>query len=45
MNNRSWMNWIRRAALAALAAIPGLCCTYSVSVPPIPAAGGVVYGW
>jgi hypothetical protein len=30
-------------ALAALAAIPGLSCTYSVSVPAIPANGGYVY--
>ena len=43
MNKQSLMNCIRAAALAALAAIPGLSCTYSVSVPAIPATGGYVY--
>jgi hypothetical protein len=46
MNKKSLMNLIRAAALAALAAIPGMCqCSYSVSInsnSPIPAAGGVV---
>ena len=39
----STMNWIRLAAFAALAAIPGLSCTYSASVPAIPSGGGYVY--
>ena len=43
MNKQSLMNCIRTAALAALAAIPGISCTYSVSVPAIPASGGYVY--
>ena len=43
MNKQTLMNSIRIAALAALAAIPGLSCTYSVSVPAIPASGGYVY--
>lgn len=43
MNKQSLMNSLRAAALAALAAIPGLSCTYSVSVPAIPATGGYVY--
>jgi hypothetical protein len=42
MNNQSFMNLIRTAALAAMAAVPGMCCTYSVSVPAIPAGGGVI---
>ena len=41
MNKQSLMNMIRTAALAAMAAIPGMCCSYSVSVPAIPASGGV----
>jgi hypothetical protein len=40
MNKQSWMNVIRTAALAAMAAIPGMCCSYSVSVPAIGASGG-----
>ena len=43
MNKQSLMNCIRTCALMALAAIPGLSCTYSVSVPAIPATGGYVY--
>jgi len=42
MNKQSMMNMIRTAALAAMAAIPGMCCNYSVSVPTIGAGGGVV---
>jgi hypothetical protein len=42
MNKQSLMNLIRTAALAAMAAIPGMCCSYSVSVPTIGAGGGVV---
>jgi hypothetical protein len=44
MNRQSLMNLIRTAALAAMAAIPGMCCSYSVSVQtnPIPASGGPV---
>ena len=42
MNKQSFMNLIRTAALAAMAAIPGMCCSYSVSVPTIGAGGGVV---
>ncbi len=42
MNKQSLMNMIRTAALAALAAIPGMCCSYSVSVPAIGSGGGVV---
>lgn len=42
MNKQSLMNLIRTAALAAMAAIPGMCCSYSVSVPAIGAGGGVV---
>jgi hypothetical protein len=42
MNKQTLMNLIRTAALAALAAIPGMCCSYSVSVPAIPASGGVM---
>ena len=37
------MNSIRLAVFAAVAAIPGMCCTYSASVPAIPASGGYVY--
>jgi hypothetical protein len=37
------MNWIRVAAVAALAAIPGMSCTYTASIAPIPASGGLVY--
>jgi hypothetical protein len=43
MKQQTLMNLLRTAALAALAAIPGLSCTYSVSVPAIPASGGYVY--
>ena len=43
MNRQSLVNCIRTAALAALAAIPGLSCSFSVSVPAIPASGGYVY--
>ena len=43
MNKQLLMNCIRTAVLAAVAAIPGLSCTYSVSVPAIPASGGVVF--
>ena len=42
MNRQSLMNLIRTAALGALASIPGLCCSYSASVPTIAASGGVV---
>ena len=42
MNKQSLMNMIRTAALAAMAAIPGMCCSYSASMPTIPAAGGPV---
>ena len=42
MNKQSLMNLIRTAALAAMAAIPGMCCSYSVSVPAIGAGGGLV---
>ena len=42
MNKQSLMNLIRTAALAAMAAIPGMCCSYSLSVPAIPASGGVI---
>jgi hypothetical protein len=42
MNKQSLMNMIRTATLAALAAIPGMCCSYSVSVPTIGSGGGVV---
>src|SRR5262249_7387269 len=42
MIKQALMNMIRTAALAALAAIPGMCCSYSVSVPAIGAGGGVV---
>jgi hypothetical protein len=45
MSKRSMTNLIRTAALAAMAAIPGMCCNYSVwinSTSPIPASGGVV---
>ena len=43
--SKSLMNVIRVAALAAMAAIPGLCqCGYSIAVEnnPMPASGGVV---
>lgn len=40
--NKPLMNMICAAALAAMAAIPGMCCTYSVSVPAIGAGGGVI---
>jgi hypothetical protein len=43
VNQQALMNCLRTAALAAFAAIPGLSCTYSVSVPAIPASGGLVY--
>lgn len=43
MNQQIFMNAIRATVLAALAAIPGFSCTYSVSVPAIPAAGGYAY--
>jgi hypothetical protein len=42
MNKQSLMNLIRTAALAAMAAIPAMCCSYSVSVPAIGAGGGLV---
>jgi hypothetical protein len=42
MNQQFFMNLIRTAALAAMAAIPGMCCSYSVSVPAIGQGGGVV---
>jgi hypothetical protein len=42
MNRQSLMNMLRTAALAAMAAIPGMCCSYSVSVPAIGAGGGPV---
>ena len=42
MNKQTLMNLVRTAALAAMAAIPGMCCSYSVSVPAIGAGGGVV---
>jgi hypothetical protein len=42
MNKQTLMNLIRTAALAAMAAIPGMCCSYSVSVPAIGAGGGPV---
>jgi len=41
MFSQTLKNMIRTATLAALAAIPGMCCSYSVSVPAIGAAGGV----
>jgi hypothetical protein len=40
MNKQTLMNLIRTAALAATTAIPGMCCSYSVSVPAIGAGGG-----
>ena len=42
MNKQTLMNMIRSAALAAMAAIPGMCCSYSVSMPAIGSGGGVV---
>lgn len=42
MNRPSLMNMIRTVALAALAAIPGMCCNYTASMPTIPAGGGPV---
>src|SRR5438270_601425 len=42
MNNKTWMNWIRPAVLAAFAVLPGMACSYSMSVGAIPAGGGVV---
>ena len=42
MNRTFFMNMIRTAAMAAISAIPGMCCNYSVSVPAIGASGGVV---
>jgi hypothetical protein len=42
MHKHFLTNLIRTAALAAMAAIPGMCCSYSVSVPAIGAGGGVV---
>jgi len=32
MNSKTWMNWIRPAALAAFAVLPGMACSYSMSV-------------
>jgi hypothetical protein len=42
MNKQGMMKLIRTAALAAMAAIPGMCCTFSISVPAIGSGGGVV---
>jgi len=42
MNQQTFTHWIRTAAVAALTAIPGMCCSYSASVPAIGAGGGVV---
>ena len=43
MTKQFLKNSMRAAALAVIAAIPGFSCSYSVSVPAIPASGGYVY--
>jgi hypothetical protein len=43
MIEHSLLNWIRAVTIAALAVVPGLSCSYSISVPAIPASGGLVY--
>jgi hypothetical protein len=41
MTRKTWINSIRFLAVLAIAVLPGLACSYSVSAQAIPAGGGV----